>query len=287
MGLPHRLIPGRRGAQGRATAGIALAAVVTLALSGCYGSSVDRQLEESLEYRIAGVQQEVWLDRESFLNDPDAAVAQLEFFWDIRTSSAAGRPSSDEPIALIDVTAAGNAVTLYLAFVDRAEATEFISHVQKTGVTCLTMTFDGQAEELRTAAASCAEVLQDRIGTYDLVPLDRLDVMTLADPSNMPPDPAQALPADAQDTVAAAIATGDADAITERLTQLFPQANAAIEVQEQDGEVAAAVSAAGAGDCIIMVRDRSGQVTQVGYDPEWIKPGELGCSPNLYFAPPH
>lgn len=92
------------------------------------------------------------------------------------------------------------------------------------------------------------------------------------------------LPADAVELISAALAGGDLEA---ELRRVFPGPGVTIETTDTTaGERVVAVGTPASGDCRVVVERPDGTVFEPGFDRDWARPGEVGCSTALFIDPP-
>jgi hypothetical protein len=119
---------------------------------------------------------------------------------------------------------------------------------------------------------------------YEEIPCKGL-TESAAPPSSNRPE----LPADAAERIEAllvATATGVAD-LVDALRAEFPGSQFTVEaVDTPAGERVVAVGVTPGSDCVLRVRLPDGEIVSPSYDRIWLEPGELGCSAELYTAPP-
>lgn len=99
--------------------------------------------------------------------------------------------------------------------------------------------------------------------------------------------PTPALPHDAAERIEAALLQSDSRNLAAELRNAFPDTDVTVDTAlTEDGELVAAVGIGSVRDCVVMVRDSGGVVLRASFDRIQLEPGELGCSVQLYTAPP-
>ncbi|KQQ94066.1 hypothetical protein ASF62_07875 [Leifsonia sp. Leaf325] len=109
-----------------------------------------------------------------------------------------------------------------------------------------------------------------------------------APPPTLPsPTPPLSLDPSAAAVLEAVLQSTDAAGLEAAVRAAFPQDHVTIETTAEDGRLIAAVGVQAEGDCIVGVREPDGSVQAGGgFPPEWLMPGETGCSTRLVTAPP-
>ena len=100
------------------------------------------------------------------------------------------------------------------------------------------------------------------------------------------PEPRASLAADAEVVLAEVLARSSGELLRDEVRAAFPGESTTVDTVSVDGELVAAVGEPGVDDCLVMVRHATGVVERVSFRSVWAQPGELGCSVQLYTAPP-
>ncbi|MGY1551856.1 hypothetical protein ACW5CM_08725 [Microbacterium sp. A588] len=117
---------------------------------------------------------------------------------------------------------------------------------------------------------------------FEMIPCDGLPEPRTPPASNRP-----VLPDDASEQIERILAAEAGSAVADRLRAEFPGEEFTIEVVKTEaGEVVVAVGVSPGTDCILRVRNLTGEVIAPSYDQIWLQPGEQGCSTQLYTSPP-
>jgi hypothetical protein len=121
----------------------------------------------------------------------------------------------------------------------------------------------------------------------DPVQRETISCHGLSTPAAPPVSQRPALPHDAAERVERILAVASGDDLAELLDEEFPGEDFAIDaIETSDGDLVAAVGVTPGTDCVLRVRASNGEITAPSYDRIWLEPGELGCSVELYTAPP-
>lgn len=125
-------------------------------------------------------------------------------------------------------------------------------------------------------------------GLHDYDSLRQQEIGCPTTPAPPPPTPAPIpdLPDDVDALLAQAITGATAADIDERVREAFPEDYYSIESQSHEGELAVALGIPAESECVVGVVHADGSVEVLrGWKRELLQPGEMGCSPRLYFSP--
>lgn len=138
-----------------------------------------------------------------------------------------------------------------------------------------------------TSAGSATKCFRFTVGLGDPARYETISCDGVSAPAAPPVSQRPVLPEDAAERVERILGVASSDDLTELLYEEFPGEDFAIDtIETSDGDLVAAVGVTPGTDCVLRVRASSGAITAPSYDRIWLEPGELGCSVELYTAPP-
>jgi len=151
-------------------------------------------------------------------------------------------------------------------------------HVEPTSATSV---FGGSQRE--GDATRCWRLTVFGFHDYDSLEREEIECPTGPAPVQPTPEAPPSFPADVEQLLSAALAESDPEAAV-RLA--FPEEFYSIQSASENGETAIALGITAEGECAIGVIHADGATEVVrGFDPSLLEPGEMGCSPDLYFHP--
>lgn len=251
-------------------AALALAVVAAVVLTGCAagGNGLSRTLSDQAAAAVAAKLDSVGEGERT----AEQIVSEEVFAADVRSGSVPVVTSSITPVAwsgtTVDEAGGARIVIRVTTEVQRADAVSI-------GGTSYSAGSDEGCYEIRVTSWS-----------HDESTPRRVDCPEGADPARpsaryVPPS----LPAD--DVIVEAV-RGASDAAAARLKVLgSADEGVVVEAIDFDGGIVAAVGVPSERECTLAVRDAAGEVRLSGVgNPEWLLPGEIGCSIDLITNPP-
>jgi hypothetical protein len=107
-----------------------------------------------------------------------------------------------------------------------------------------------------------------------------------ADATPRQPTPAPSLPDDARDRVATVLAEATPQSLDAQVRAAFPEPYVTVDTTVHEGTLVVAVGVPRERDCVVAIRTPDGEIGYPSFDRDWLWPGELGCTTNLYTSPP-
>lgn len=144
--------------------------------------------------------------------------------------------------------------------------------------------------ERSTRAGAAEGCYRFTVPSSDFVSAEAIECpagITVDDAPTPTPTLTPALPDDATERIVAVLERRPRADPAAALRRIFPGPGITVETTTTDrGERVIAVGAPASGDCRLVVERSDGTIVEPGFDPSWILPGEVGCSTELFTAPP-
>ncbi|QNA92867.1 MULTISPECIES: hypothetical protein [unclassified Microbacterium] len=138
-----------------------------------------------------------------------------------------------------------------------------------------------------TSAGSSERCYRYAVTASGKVAHEEIPCSGIAEPVAPPASTRPELPLDTVERVDRVLAASGGTDPTQALRDEFPDAHVIVQVEQTaGGEWVVAVGVTPGTDCVLRVRRTTGDVVSPPYDRIWLEPGETGCSPALYTAPP-
>lgn len=100
------------------------------------------------------------------------------------------------------------------------------------------------------------------------------------------PTPAPELPEDSEDVLKGVVGNTSPETVRADVRAAFPQKFITVDTAVVGDKIIAAVGDPEHRDCLVAVRDADRVRIDQGFDPNWLAPGETGCTTELITDPP-